>query len=61
MEYTPLHNLTDEELLVDVAQKTDATPHEIELAMRLELALHREVDACQPPQKDALKHLFGSS
>lgn len=39
MVYTPFANLTDEELILEVANKTKATDLEMELALRLELAL----------------------
>ena len=39
MLYTPFANLTDEELILEVANKPKATDLEQELALRLELAL----------------------
>jgi hypothetical protein len=39
MVYTPFANLTDEEVILEVANKTKATDLEMELALRLEMAL----------------------
>ena len=39
MLHTPFANLTDEELILEVANKPKATDLELELALRLELAL----------------------
>ena len=39
MVHTPFANLTDEELIMEVANKPKATDLEQELALRLELAL----------------------
>lgn len=39
MVYTPFAHLTDEELLVEVSNKAKPTDLELELALRLELAL----------------------
>ncbi len=39
MLHTPFANLTDEELILEVANKPKATDLEQELALRLELAL----------------------
>jgi hypothetical protein len=39
MTYTPLANLTDEELLQAVYHKKEATDHELELTERLDYAL----------------------
>lgn len=39
MTYTPFSNLSDEELVLEVANRPKATDLEIELALRLELAL----------------------
>lgn len=39
MVHTPFANLTDEELILEVANKTKPTDLELELALRLELAL----------------------
>ena len=39
MVHTPFANLTDEELILEVANKPKATGLELELALRLELAL----------------------
>lgn len=39
MVHTPFSNLTDEELIMEVANKVKPTDLEIELALRLEIAL----------------------
>ena len=39
MVHTPFANLTDEELILEVANKTKPTDLEMELTLRLELAL----------------------
>jgi len=48
MIYTPLHTLTDEELLLHAASTKSATDLEIELALRLELVLDQLSDMSEP-------------
>lgn len=48
MTYTPYSNHSDDELLLAVANREDATDLEIELALRLELLL-QDVEAIPEP------------
>jgi len=50
VDYTPFINLTDEELVLHVCNKKDATPLEVELMTRLQMLLEH-IDSLMAEQE----------